>query len=100
SAPATPHPPPCTPLFRSEAAILKSLLGAIPGLAPKIVVTLGTARSKTATVQGIDLPTIGDPDDLDPGSVNDGEDPGPGSTDPGRSEEHTSELQSRETLVC
>lgn len=69
--------------FPDEAAILKSLLGAIPGLAPKIVVTLGTARSKTATVQGIDLPTIGDPDDLDPGSVNDGEDPGPGSTDPG-----------------
>ncbi|MDP9820629.1 choice-of-anchor P family protein [Nocardioides massiliensis] len=69
--------------FPEEAAILKSLLGAIPNLAPKVVVTLGTARSKTATVQGIELPSIGDPDDLDPGSVNGGDtgtDPG---TDPG-----------------
>lgn len=69
--------------FPEEAAILKSLLGALPNLAPKVVVTLGTARSKTATVQGIELPSIGDPDDLPDGSVSDGDTPTDPGLDPG-----------------
>lgn len=67
--------------FPEEAAALKSLLSAIPGLKPRIVLTLGTARAETSTVQGIDLgdlPTIGDPSDLGPGSVAGGGDTGAG----------------------
>ncbi|MDP3967664.1 MAG: hypothetical protein Q8Q02_05240 [Nocardioides sp.] len=68
--------------FPEDAAALKSALSAIPGLKPRIVLTLGTARSETSTVQGIDfgdLPSIGDPSDLGPGSVaGGGGDPGSG----------------------
>lgn len=69
--------------FPEDAAALKSALSAIPGLKPRIVLTLGTARSETSTVQGIDfgdLPSIGDPDALGPGSVAGG---GDGSGDLG-----------------
>jgi hypothetical protein len=44
--------------FPPEAAILKSLLGALPNLAPRVVLTLGSAASEVDTVQGIALPDL------------------------------------------
>ncbi|WP_244930075.1 choice-of-anchor P family protein [Nocardioides sp. W7] len=44
--------------FPPEAAILKSLLGALPNLAPRVVLTLGSAQSEVDTVQGIPLPDL------------------------------------------
>jgi hypothetical protein len=44
--------------FPPEAAILKSLIGALPNLAPRVVLTLGNAESKVDTVQGIALPGL------------------------------------------
>jgi hypothetical protein len=68
--------------FPPEAAILKSLLGALPNLAPRVVLTLGAAESKVDTVQGIKLPAIPTPD-TDPGGDSDGDDEGDGEAAPG-----------------
>jgi hypothetical protein len=60
---------------------LKSALQALTGLAPKIVVTLGTASTKVDTVQGIAFPTdppSEDPADAEPDDQGGGGTPGAG----------------------
>lgn len=52
--------------FPPEAAILKSLIGALPNLAPRVVLTLGQAESTVDTVQGIAPPPVPPTDPTDP----------------------------------
>lgn len=62
--------------FPPEAAILKSLIGALPNLAPRVVLTLGSAESTVDTVQGIALPAVPTPETPtdEPPTDGDGED--------------------------
>ncbi len=55
--------------FPEDAAQLKSAIGALFQVSPKLVLTLGNAASATTTVQGIDFPVIDVPDEpLDMGA--------------------------------
>lgn len=69
--------------FPPEASILKSLIGALPNLAPRVVLTLGQAESTVDTVQGIAPPAIPSTDPTDPptddGSTPAGDNGGGGS---------------------
>lgn len=67
--------------FPADPPELKAALQALTGLAPKIVVTLGTASTKVDTVQGIALPTdppSEDPAEEKPGGRDGGGTPGTG----------------------
>jgi hypothetical protein len=62
-----------TKQFPDEAAQLKSAVGALFQVAPKLVLTLGNAASTTTTVQGIDFPMIDVPEEpLDMGAAGPG----------------------------
>ncbi|NPC97372.1 choice-of-anchor P family protein [Nocardioides sp. zg-DK7169] len=64
--------------FPEEAAIVKSLLSSIPDLAPRLVLTLGTATATVDTVQGIEPPAVDPPTEpTDPGT-DPGAEPGGG----------------------
>ena len=55
--------------FPEDADQLKSAVGALFQVAPKLVLTLGNAASSTTTIQGIDFPVIEVPDEpLDMGA--------------------------------
>lgn len=55
--------------FPEEADQLKSAVGALFQVAPKLVLTLGNAASSTTTIQGIDFPVIDVPEEpLDMGA--------------------------------
>lgn len=69
-----------TKQFPEEAKELRSAVGALFQVAPKLVLTLGNAASTTTTIQGIDLPLIEVPEaPLDMGAS------GPGGTSGGMS---------------
>ena len=62
-----------TKQFPDEAAQLKSAVGALFQVAPKLVLTLGNAASTTTTIQGIDVPVIDVPEEpLDMGAAGTG----------------------------
>ncbi|CAI9403740.1 choice-of-anchor P family protein [Nocardioides sp. T2.26MG-1] len=61
----------------SDPPELKSLLQALVGLSPRIVVTLGNASTEVDTVQGLEIPT-GDIPDNDPGGSGAAGGPGGG----------------------
>ncbi|MBA2954457.1 hypothetical protein GON03_08995 [Nocardioides sp. MAH-18] len=65
--------------FPSDPPELKSALQALTGLAPKIVVTLGTASTKVDTVQGIAFPTGDDAPSDDAAEEKPGDSGGGGS---------------------
>jgi len=55
--------------FPEEADQLKSAVGALFQVAPKLVLTLGNAASSTTTIQGVDFPVIDVPEEpLDMGA--------------------------------
>lgn len=55
--------------FPEDADQLKSAIGALFQVAPKLVLTLGNASSTTTTIQGVDFPSIEVPDEpLDMGA--------------------------------
>ncbi|HYF71269.1 MAG TPA: hypothetical protein VD864_00535 [Nocardioides sp.] len=63
--------------FPDEPKELKSLLQALVGLSPRIVVTLGNASTEVETVQGIEVPTTDVPDN-DPDDAGAAEGPSAG----------------------
>src|SRR5690606_40664902 len=87
------RPPPCPypTLFRSSSLLRRGALGDLP----EIDVSGAPSRSEGHHLVGLPIAHV----------VPMADDPGPGPKLPGqlrpqRSEEHTSELQSREELVC
>jgi len=64
--------------FPEEAAIVKSLLSSVPDLAPRLVLTLGTATATVDTVQGIDPPVIDPPTEPTGPETETGAEPGAG----------------------
>ena len=62
-----------TKQFPEDAKELRSAVGALFQVAPKLVLTLGNAASTTTTIQGIDFPVIDVPDaPLDMGAAGPG----------------------------
>ena len=70
--------------FPEEAAIVKSLLSSVPDLAPRLVLTLGTATATVDTVQGIEPPVTDPPSEpTDPGTEPGAEPGGDSAVPPG-----------------
>ncbi|WP_166134096.1 choice-of-anchor P family protein [Nocardioides ochotonae] len=64
--------------FPEEAAIVKSLLSSVPDLAPRLVLTLGTATATVDTVQGLEPPVIDPPTEPTGPETEAGTEPGAG----------------------
>ncbi|MQW76149.1 hypothetical protein GHK92_09705 [Nocardioides sp. dk4132] len=62
--------------FPEEAAIVKSLLSSVPDLAPRLVLTLGTATATVDTVQGIEPPAVEPPSEPTEPGPDTGTEPG------------------------